>query len=235
MMAALVDAQRHGTHDVDGSAYAALDRGAAYRIQTGVLASLGRSVGMLKTAIHADGVGVVAPIYRDGVGRLPGFRLPRANVVGVEVEVGLVLSRPLAADANEADVRSAVDHYFLGVEVCGSRYRDRSAAGPTGGLADNMSSLGYVIGSSRAAHDAIEGLTVRVEFAGRQLHSAPAKHGFGTVLASLVAYASHQHPAYPLAMGTIITTGSMCGLLPTTGPGRVLAALGDETVEFEIV
>lgn len=235
LIAALVDAQRNGSHEVDASRYAALDRPAAYRVQTGVRAALGRRVGMLKTAIHAEGVGVVAPIYGDCVGNDPHFRLPRTNVVGVELEVGVVLRKPVSAGADHASARAAIDHYFLGIEVCGSRYRDRSAAGPNGGLADNMSSLGYVIGRDRTNGDAIDGLEVRVEFGGRQLYAAPAKHGFGTVLASLVAYANHQQPAYPLAAGTIVTTGSLCGLVPITGPGRVVASLGKETVEFEIV
>jgi len=235
LIAALVDAQRHGTHAVDASAYAALDRQTAYRIQIAVLGALDRRVGLLKTAIHSDGVGVVAPIYDIGVGHSPDFRLPRSNVIGLEVEVGVVLARPLSSGADQSVVRAAIDHYFLGIEVCGSRYRDRSVAGLNGGLADNMSSLGYVIGAKWSAGDVIDGLGVRVELDGKELYAAPAKHGFGTVLASLEAYANHQQPAYPLEAGIRITTGSLCGLVPASGPGRVVASLGNQSVEFEIV
>ena len=104
-----------------------------------------------------------------------------------------------------------------------------------GGLADSVSALGYAIGPTRTLKDQFEGLLITLEFAGKQIYSAPAKHGFGTVLASLVAYADNQHPAYPLRAGTIVTTGSMCGLVPTTGTGHVVARLGDETIEFDIV
>lgn len=227
----LAAASRAGVHTVDAAPYALLDRAAAYRVQVGVLKATGASVGLLKTGIHPDGVGIVAPIPASGVGRAPDFRLPVANVTGLEVEIGLVLARDVSS---AADVPSAIDHFFAGVEICGSRYIDRSKAGPMGGLADSVSALGYAIGSRRTG-DQFEGLSITLEFAGKPIYSAPAKHGFGTVLASLLAYADNQHPAYPLRAGTVITTGSMCGLVPTSGTGHVVARLGDEVVEFDIV
>lgn len=232
MIAALADAERHGTHPVDAAPFATLDRAAAYRIQTAVRAAVGATVGMLKTAVQSDGVGVAAPIYANRVGR-DGFRLPLANVLGLEVEVGVVLGKDVGA---EDDVASAIDHYFTGVEVVGSRFVDRDAGGANGGLADNMSALGYVTGTEpRPLRDDIDGLSVRLEFAGREIFSGPAKHGFGTVLASLAAYARAQQPDLPLRAGTVVTTGSLCGLVPTSGPGHVVARLGDDRVEFDLV
>ena len=228
----LADAQRASTHGVDALRYATLDRPAAYRIQHGVRLALGADVGMLKTAVHSDGVGVVAPIYASRVGYAPDFQLPVGNVIGLEVEVGLVLGADVTG-ANDAS--AAIDHYFLGAEICGSRYLDRSLAGPIGGLADNMSALGYAIGARRALGSDIDGLTVALDFAGRRIFDAPAKHGFGSVLASFLAYADNQLPDYPLKAGTIITTGSLCGLVATTGTGHVVARLGDDTLEFDIV
>jgi 2-keto-4-pentenoate hydratase len=231
----LVAAQRAGTNTVDPQDYAQLDREAAYRIQTGVLSALGATVGMLKTGIQTDGVGIVAPIYASKVGTAP-FRLSAVNVIGLEVEVGVVLRHDLPSDASTdaAKVAAAVHHYFLGVEICGSRYPDRKAAGANGGLADNMAGLGYVIGPTRFGGE-IGGLEVVLEFAGKTIHAAPAKHAFGDTLASLIAYAKNQHPAYPLKAGTIITTGSMCGLVPTSGPGHVVARLAHEKMEFDLV
>jgi 2-keto-4-pentenoate hydratase len=220
------------TPTVDAVPFAALDRAAAYRVQTAVLAATGAGVGMLKTAIHAETVGVVAPIPAAGVGYAPDFELPSNNVLGLEVEVGLVLKRDVAS---AADLPDAIDHYFTGVEICGTRYADRTLAGPNGGLADSMSALGYVIGARRGLGDQIGDMGITLDFAGKRIYAAPAKHGFGTVLASLIAYAGNQHPAYPLGAGTIITTGSMCGLVPVSGPGHVIAMLGDERVEFDIV
>ena len=37
------------------------------------------------------------------------------------------------------------------------------------------------------------------------------------------------------APSQIVTTGSMCGLVPTSGVGHVVARLGDEQLEFDIV
>ena len=74
-----------------------------------------------------------------------------------------------------------------------------------------------------------------VAFGGGDIYRAPAKHGFGTVMASVEAYAKHQRPEMPLRAGTIITTGSMCGLVPTSGPGHVVAGFGGQTVEFDLV
>ena len=232
MIASLADGQRHGTHTVDGALFASLDRAAAYNIQSNVMRAVGATVGMLKTGIQSDGVGAAAPIFAAAVGR-NGFRLPAANVLGLEVEVGLVLRKDVGPND---DVASAVDHYFTGIEIVGSRFVDRKLAGAFGQLADNMSGLSYVIGTEpRPLKDQIDGLAVILEFAGKQIYNAPAKHAFGTVLASVVAYAKAQQPGLSLKAGTIITTGSLCGLVLTSGTGHAVARLGEDLVEFDIV
>lgn len=232
LISRLVAAYRAGTPSVDATAYKDLARSDAYAVEDGVRAALGEMVGMLKTAIHPDGMGVTSPIYGSHVGKPPDFRMSGKAVLGLEVEVGVVLGKDVKSSA---DIPAAIDHYFTGVEICGTRYIDRSIAGPTGGLADSQSALGYVIGPRRAAGDKIDDLAVEIDFGGRRIYAAPAKHGFGGVLASLRAYADNQHHAYPLKAGTIVTTGSMCGLVPATGPGHVVARLGDQTVEFDLV
>ena len=232
MIASLADGQRRGTHTVDGGPFGSLDRAAAYRIQSGVMRAIGAKVGMLKTAIQSDHVGVAAPIFAANLGR-NGSRLPVANVLGLEVEVGVVLGKDVGRND---DIAAAVDHYFTGVEVVGSRFFDRKLAGANGGMADNLSALGYVIGTEpRTLGDNIDGLSVTLEFAGKQIYSAPAKHGFGAVLSSVAAYAKAQHPGLPLKAGTIITTGTLCGLVLTSGTGHLAAQLGDDTVEFDLV
>ncbi len=106
-----------------------------------------------------------------------------------------MLGRDLPDGADPAAVAAAVDHYFVGVEICGSRFLDRTLAGITGGLADGMSALAYCRSTTaRALGNAIDGLEVEVTFAGAQLYRAPAKHGFVTVLASLAAYAKSPRP-----------------------------------------
>lgn len=232
MIAALADGQRWGIHTVDGPPFAALDRAAAYRVQAGVMEAVGATVGMIKTAVQADGVGVAAPIYADRLGRT-GYRLPVSNVLGLEVEVGLVLGKDVMS---RSDVAGAIDHFFAGVEIVGSRFVDRDLAGPIGGLADNMSALAYVIGTEpRRLKDDISGLKVALEFAGKAIFAGPARQGFGTVLASLEAYADAQQAFMPLRAGAIVTTGSLCGLVPTSGTGHVVARLGGDVVEMDLV
>jgi 2-keto-4-pentenoate hydratase len=233
----LSSGQRTGARSIDPALLGSVDRAGAYRIQTLTQAALGEATGMLKTAIHPDGVGVAATIYSSRVGHSPGSRLPADCVVGLEVEVGLVLARTISNDPaiDEAAVAGAVDHYFTGIEIVGTRYTDRGKAGPSAGLADYMSAFGYVIGDRFGRDTDIDGLDVTLELAGTQIYAKPAKHGFGTVLASLVAYARHQQPEMPLTAGTIITTGSLCGLVPTSGAGHVFGRLGDATIEFDLV
>lgn len=233
----LADAQRNGTHGVDAAPYAGLDQPAAYRVQTGVLEALGETAGLYKSAVAPDGSGVIAPIFTSRVGQSGAFQLSTANVLGLEVEVAVVLGKDIPAGGlDQADLVEAIDHYIVGIEVVGSRFIDRAAAGFYGGLADGMASLGYVINPMhRDAGAELHNFDVELSFAGQQIHAAPAKHGFGTVLASLVAYSKAQVPQYPLKAGTIITTGSVCGLVPVSGPGHAVAQLGVHRVEFDLV
>ena len=225
-------------HDVDPAPYASLTRDDAFAIQRAVQSSLGVATGLIKTAVAPDGRGAAAPIYASGFGH-NGFRLPSANVIGLELEIGLVLASDLsveAATADEVAAIDAIDHYFVGIEICGTRYADRAAAGYEGGLADNMAALGYVMDPTpRDLGAEIEGFDVELHFAGKQIHFAPTKHSFGTVLASYIAYARNQQPHLPLKAGTVITTGSLCGLVPIRGTGAVLGKLGNHTVSFDIV
>jgi 2-keto-4-pentenoate hydratase len=232
----LVDAQRSGTRPVDAATYSTLDREAAYRVQHGVMVALGEKPGMYKTAVAPDGTGAVAPIFASRVGQSGSLKLPLANIIGLEVEVGVVLAKDVPNGTDDINLIEAIDHYFVGIEVCATRFVDRSLAGFNGGLADSTSAYGYVINPMEREPGAdLDNFDVTIEFAGKQIYSAPAKHGFGSVLASVVAYAKAQRPEYPLKAGTIITTGSLCGLVPTTGTGHAVATLGAHRVEFDIV
>lgn len=235
----LAEAQKAGRHDVDAKPYSELDREAAYDVQLRVMQLLGETPGLYKTAVAPDGVGAVAPIYKSRFGHSGAFSLSSANVTGLELEVGVVLDRDIDVETalrDELEIVEAIDYYFVGVEVCGTRFVDRTIASYNGGLADSMSALGYVMSPLHREMGAdIDDFEVKLSFAGQEIYAAPAKHGFGSVLASVIAYARNQRPAFPLKAGTIITTGSLCGLVPTTGTGHVVGQLGSTTVEFDIV
>ena len=231
-------AHRNGLHDVDPAPFASVTRDDAFAIQRAVQAELGVATGLIKTAIAPDGLGAAAPIYASGFGH-NGFQLPSTNVIGLELEVGLVLGSDLSVEAATADdvaAIDAIDHYFVGIEICGTRYADRAAAGYNGGLADNMAALGYVLDPTpRVLGAEVENFDVELNFAGQRIYFAPTKHSFGNVLASYIAYARNQQPHLPLKAGTVITTGSLCGLVPISGTGAVLGKLGNHTVSFDIV
>ncbi|WP_423067747.1 hypothetical protein [Devosia sp. CN2-171] len=235
----LAEAHKVGRHDVDAKPYSELDRAAAFDVQLRVMQLLGETPGLYKTAVAPDGVGAVAPIYKSRFGRSGAFKLPSANITGLELEVGLVLDRDLdveTARRDEIDIVEAIDYYFVGIEICGTRYADRTIAGYNGGLADGMSALGYVMNPAHRELGAeIDDFEVTLNFAGEQIYAAPAKHSFGTVLASFIAYAKNQRPDFPLKAGTIVTTGSLCGLVPIMGTGHVAGQLGSYGVEFDIV
>ena len=128
----LFEANKDGSQSVDATPFSALDRAAAYRVQTRVLDMLGDTPKLLKTAVHADGAGVVAPILR--LDQSGNARLPASRLIGLEVEVGIVLARDItsAEAVDEIEAVEAIDHYFVGVEVCGTRYKDRSLRRPHG-------------------------------------------------------------------------------------------------------
>jgi len=233
----LVAAQRAGLSNVDATLFADIDRAAAYNIQAGVLAALNETPALIKTAIQPDGVGIAAPIFASRYGQSGSFSLPIATVTGLEVEVGLVLASDVTAEtaADAAAIIEAIDHYFVGIEVCGTRFIDRKLAGVQAGFADNMSAYGYVINPTERDTGAdIDNFDVQLTLDGVQLHAGPARHSFGTVLNSFISYAKSQQPAYPLKAGAIITTGSLSGLVPVTATGRVKAVLGSHTVEFTL-
>mgnify|MGYP001179560724 CR=1 FL=1 len=236
LAAALAAAQSAGTKSVDQSAYATLDRAGAYRVQLATAKALGVEPAMLKVAVAPDKIGSVAPIYAGRVGDSGKTRLPSANVTGLEVEVGVELKSDLPPGSDAAAVEAAVGRYYMGIEVCGTRYADRTKSAYDVGLADNMSAFGYVIDQSTWEHDGnLEGLHIVLTFNGETIWDKPAKHGFGTVLASVIAYAALPEQPYPLKAGTLVTTGSLCGLVQTSGPGKGVAKMGGHTVEVELI
>lgn len=242
----LVDAQRAGGKPIiDPAKLAHLDLDAAYRVSLGQQTILGEQVALYKTAVRTDGSpGVASPIWASRVGQSgPDYVFPRDLVVkGLEFEIGVVLSRDIEGceDLDEEAVEAAVDHYFLGIEVVGTRLAPTAGGekpSPAQSLADHNSALGYVFGGRYARGRDVSGLEASFEIDGKEIDRKPAVPGCGTVLASVVAYAKAQHPGLPLRAGTVITTGALsgCVLLPEGARGLVVGRLGNEVpVQFTL-
>jgi 2-keto-4-pentenoate hydratase len=231
----LSDAQRNGSQTVDATALAEVDRAAVYRIQKAVMGAIGERAGMYKVWTNATGDAAIAPIYASRVGDSGTLRLASATVTGLEVEVGVVLARDLPAGSDRATVDAALGRYFMGIEICGTRFADRSKAGVEAGFADNMSAFGYAFDTRDWEHGAVaDGKELILTFKGNPIWVGPARHGFGGVLNAVYAYAALRERPYPLMAGTILTTGSLCGLVPTKGPGKGVARMGGHAVEVEL-
>ncbi|TLD04479.1 uncharacterized protein PgNI_11928 [Pyricularia grisea] len=240
----LIESQLSGGNaKIEPGQFSQVDRDAAYKIMAVVQKALGEETGMYKTAIHPDGVGVAAPIYKSRIGQSPDFSFPgdKLNTEGLEFEVGVKLAKDIPAGADKTTIAAAVDHYYLGIEIVGRRITATAEvpkAPPPHGLADNMSALGYVIGRVYDREPTVDDVPVSFEVDGKVIDRRPAKCPFeGGMLATLVAYAKSQQPHLLLKAGMLITLGSVngCVPLPQGTKGRVVGTLGDETpVEFTI-
>ncbi|KAH6695509.1 hypothetical protein F5X68DRAFT_198515 [Plectosphaerella plurivora] len=235
----LADAQRAGGKPtVDPAKLAHLNLDAAYRVSLGQQDLFGEKVALYKTAVRTDGSpGVASPIWASRVGQSgPEYVFPaHLDVKGLEFEVGVVLSQDIEGhdDLDEDAIEAAVDHYFLGIEVVGTRLAPTANGekpSPAQSLADHNSALGYVFGGRYTKGRDVSGMKVTLEIDGKEIDRKPAVPGCGTVLASVVAYAKAQHPGLPLKAGTVITTGALsgCVLLPEGAKGLVVGRLGDE-------
>ncbi|KAK0389158.1 hypothetical protein NLU13_2733 [Sarocladium strictum] len=195
----LVEAQRNGNQatPVDPEKFAWISLEDGYRISLAQKEALNETVGMYKTLIMADGVGAAGPIFASRIGHSPDYKFPAGlSVKGLEFEVGLELARDVAPDENldEEAFDEAVSHYFLGIEVVGTRLAP-TATGEKPSmpvqLADHFSALGYVIGAMCPKDiDVSGGLTVTFELDGKEIHRQVGIQPNGSVVASALAHAA---------------------------------------------
>lgn len=237
---ALAEAHRDPARKLDGSAFAHLDFEQAQEVQALTRRLLGEPCRVSKVAIDASGRAVAAPIYGSPTG--PSgitLDLPERGWLGLEVEIAVRLSRaitPTMAERGADAVREAIESFHVGVEIVGSRFDDRLAAGPNGPFADNMNSAGYVWSPLPWTHGVeVDGLPITVALNGETLWQGPGKLPFGDLLAPVLAYARSPLAFDALAAGKLVTTGTLCGLVPLNEPGHAAARIADAApVEFTI-
>ena len=235
-VAQLAAAYRAGTRSVDQASLAGIDRATAYRIQADTMAAVGERAGAYKIAVAADGTGAIAPIYSAHVGNSGELKLEAARTLGLEVEIGMVLAKDLPAGSDRSAVEAAIGRYFLGIEICGTRFVDRDGASFDAGLDDTMSGYGYAIGTVDWTRGTdIDGPEVILKRGTEVIHQATQKHSFGGILEALIAYAAMPEQPYKLTAGTVVTTGSLCGLVRNNAPGPVSAEFAGQTVTLELI
>jgi 2-keto-4-pentenoate hydratase len=231
----LVDAHRSGEPVEAPPVPADLDE--AMECQAMVAAGLGHAVVGWKVALAPAGP-VAAPVFGALSFESPARWTWRPGLA-VEVEIAAVLCGPLPGSApSRVAVEAAVGAFRIGVELVRPRLAAGSAAPFPAFLADNLGNAGYVAGTRIDAWRgfALDGRRCRIRLDGRLLHDGPARHPQGDILAPLAAYAARPSDRLGgLRVGQLVTTGSLCGLVPVTGPGHLEAEVegaGSVTIVF---
>lgn len=233
-VAVLVQARRSGLPAAD---VPLPDAAAAYAVQDGVAQALGwfgdavpqywKSGGPSPTAVQTH-----APLPPQGVWGSPAdARSWPFHFRGIEAEIALRLGRDVdAALAAALDAEAAgalVDAMCVAIEVVDSRWAAAAAAAPLAKLADLQSHGALVLGAwlPHTPRDwAAQHCRVTIGRAPVAEHRGT--HSFGNPVHVLPHWLRHAtRGGRRLPAGTVITTGTWCGLL--------LAAAGDRVhVEF---
>jgi len=201
----------------------------AMAVQRAFVKASGKSVTGWKLAIRPDGEAIGAPIldcYRVEDNNIASF--PEAGTEGIEVEICFTLSSDIPArdkaPLTRGDLMRHIGEVHLGVELLRYRLVEKNQVPFPLFLADRLANHGFVIGPE------INPGVLEV-FAGNETHlpqlsitegsvqlfDATVKHPNGDPLAPLVAFANAAfNKGDMLKAGNIITTGSLCGAIPST-------------------
>lgn len=212
----------------------------AMEIQASVRERLARPVAGWKVAIGPEQLPVAAPllaVYPDA------STIPLSSKFTVEVELAVILRsdlpRRVGGFYERSDILDAIDKVVLGIEVIGGRFANPAGVPFLSFLADNLGNRAYVVGDtvSPAALDEINGLDCEVTLAGQSIFKAPATHPAKDPLLPLLAYANAQSDNLGgLKAGQVVTTGSLCGVLPIAVAGPLearVSPVGQVSVRFE--
>ncbi|SFV38655.1 2-keto-4-pentenoate hydratase [Devosia crocina] len=238
LAAMLVKAHGDDAMLVPAERFAGLTQAEALDIQKRVAADIGSRSPAAKVGLAADGSGFSAPIFAPLVVENAGtLHLPARGIVGIEVEAAVRLGRDLSVDMldqSDAAWRHAIDDVVVTIELIGSRFDDRRAAGPWGNLADNLSTAGLVIGSSLGQFE-VDGLPISVKIDDQLVREDRARLPFGSILAPIrAALASGSGDLF--RAGTVVTTGSLCQpLIVLQHDGSIRARLGNALVSAELL
>ena len=210
------------------------DYAAAMAVQAEVAGALKAKVAGWKVAIRPDGVAVAAPLFDHLVSTAHTWPVAVAGLMGIEVEIGLRLARDLPPRPGvlytRADIVAASDQIFIGIEIVSTRLTDHGNAPFPLVLADNLANGAYVIGDVLATWDGLDlgNLMTRLRFDGVEVHAKRGGHGNGDPLTPVIAYANR--PLDHLGgfrAGQIVTTGTLCGLVPVKPDALVEASIED--------
>jgi 2-keto-4-pentenoate hydratase len=213
----------------------------AMQVQALVQVQVAQPVVGWKVATGPDNVPIAAPlldVYR------AASDISLFQKCTIEVELAVVLGKELpkreAGSYNRSDIIDAIESLVLGIEVIGGRFDSATPVPFLSFLADNLGNRAYVVGDKLPLSilDQVDGLTCHVTLDELLLHQAPAAHPAGDPLLPLLAYANGQSDFLGgLRAGQVVTTGSLCGVLPVHTAGLLKAHLdnvGHVSVRFAV-
>jgi 2-keto-4-pentenoate hydratase len=202
----------------------------AMQIQALVREQPARPVGGWKVAVGPEIGPVAAPLLdvRPDYAQIGLF--PNCTI---EVELGVRLGRDLprreTGAYDRSDILNAIESLVLGIEVIGGPFDDAANVPFLSLLADNLGNRAYIVGDRLplSTADQVNELTCHVTMDESPLYQSTACHPAGDPLVPLLFYANEQGDYLGgLRAGQIVTTGSLCGVLPVGTAGLLKAQLG---------
>ena len=244
---ALVEARRSNA-PADASAFASLLQTpeSAYAVQARVAQELGWFGAGVPRFWKSGGPGrdvalTHAPLPPAMVWAGPAdARGSHLNMRMIEAEIALRLARPVtpaeAAALTPADAPGLVDAMTVSIELVDSRWRDPQQAAPLLKLADQQSHGALVLGGwIPFAPRAWDRQTCRVRVGDGAVREFTGTHTLGDPAWLLPFWLRHATSleGRPVPEGTVVTTGTWCGLLPAAAGDRVHVAF-DGVGEVEV-
>jgi hypothetical protein len=222
------------------------DAAAAYAVQAQVARDLGwfgdstprywKSGGASREALITP-----APLPPAGVWLSPAQSGPWSFMpLGIEAEVALRLREPVdaarAAALDDAGARALIDAITVSIEIVASRWSEGPRSPALAQLADLLSHGGLVLGPWVAFDAQRDWATqvCRVQIGSQQERVFQGSHSMGDPAFLLPTWLRHatRHGAV-LAAGSVVTTGSWCGLLPAQ-PGDDIAVAFDDIAQAQL-
>ena len=241
LVEALLDARRSGRKlgAVDLPVPPTID--AARAVQAAITAALGDEIEGWKVSVRPDGAAISAPLrpfLRQGRDRLA---MPWRPGMGLEVEIAFQLAR-LPVDHHTATppegIPDFVEAIHLGIEAIDGRLAEGGRSPFALFLADSLDNAGYALGPKLPETIVPELLAQNIEISvrGGATWSGIARHPLADPRLPMIAAIRQNVIAAHSLSGLIVTTGSLCGIVPINAPGVVdisIEAFADIRIEFE--
>ncbi len=227
---------------LDLTTFSSVARDEAMAVQVAVMQQLGDTAPASKVALATDETAIAAPLFSTVVAT-SGANLvrPPTGFSGLEVEIAIRLRKDLTPEMGAQGPGALLENIeaaFVGIELLGSRLIDPKLHDPNFFLADNLGNAAYVLHAKHpwTAGMDVQGLPLEVKLDGELVYSAPARHPFGGVLVALERYAAAPNDLYGCCKaGHLITTGTLCGVVPLGQASSVAVNFGNApAIHFSI-